>query len=590
MRLWNRPKSMLRLSLKAKIYGLIGGFTALCLAGLLFLMGQISSTHAHDNQVLKHLAIEDDARLVQVNFKKQVQAWKDTLLRGSDPQSLQNYRSEFFRHEKDVQEGTKELRAEVHSPELVDLVDQFSRAHSQLGSEYRLALKVFVHSQGRDFHAADQQVKGKDRPVTDLIDHIVEQVQASAKQAQEQNERAIARIKTLILSLSLFILTILAACGVYIAFGITRVSSALVQQISDQAHDLSEGQGDLTKRFTIDSDDEFGKLAAAFNIFMESLQELIAKLSRSSVQLAGASEEISANARQGAERQNQQDDQTSHLATAMQEMSVTVSQVSENSQRVATAAQEATTNAHHGGDVVEESLGTMRSIADSTNKVAERVNQLGRNSEQIGRIIAVIEDIADKTNLLALNAAIEAARAGEQGRGFAVVADEVRKLAEQTTVATKEISAMVQAIQTETGHAVEAMKLSSQEVDTGVHKAAATGTVLARVIETVQHVGEMIAHIATAATEQSATTEEINIGLNNIAGLSRQSLASARETAQACADLSELALDLEQTVSKFKFEQTAELNRFAGSEGFRRSLPPPSESPKRAVVAAAGRA
>ena len=584
---------MLRITLKAKIYGLVAGFTGLCLAGILFLTGQITSTHEKDNHVLNHLAVEDKARVVQVNFKKQVQSWKDTLLRGADPKSLEKYRAEFFAYEKQVQEGAMDLRQQVDSPELAGQVDQFLQAHAQLGSEYRSALQNFVRSKGRKFHQADSQVKGKDRPPTDLIDHIVEGVQASSKRAEAENAEAVARAKSITLTSSLLSLTVLAGFGVYIAFAIARVSTNLVRQISGQAEDLSQGHGDLTRRLEVDSDDEFGRLASAFNVFMEALERLMAKLSRSSVQLAGASEEISTNASQGAERQNQQDEQTGHLATAMQEMSVTVSQVSENSQKVANAAQEAAATARHGGQVVEESLSTIRNIAESTRKVAERVNELGKNSDQIGRIIAVIEDIADKTNLLALNAAIEAARAGEQGRGFAVVADEVRKLAEQTTTATKEISTMVQAIQGETAHAVQAMKLSSQEVEAGVGKAAATGTVLSKVIETIQNVGEMIGHIASAATEQSATTEEINNSLNNIAGLSRQTSASAQEVAKACADLSSLALDLEQVVSRFKYAKTI-AESGPGSEGpSLRSAPPalprPYDERERAAAAAAGR-
>ena len=584
---------MLQFTLKAKIYGLVAGFTALCLAGIFYLTGQISATHETDDHVLTHLAVEDQARVVQVNFKKQVQAWKDTLLRGADPQSLEKYRAEFFAHESQVQQGARDLRQQVDTPELVNLVDQFSQAHTQLGAEYRTALEGFVRSKGRKFHEADTQVKGKDRPPTDLIDHIVEGVQASSTRAQAENAAAIAHIKAVALIFSLLSLAALAGCGVYIAYAITRVSSELVRQISAQADDLSQGHGDLTKRLELDSDDEFGKLAAAFNVFMEALQKLIAKLSHSSVQLASASEEISANASHGAERQNKQDEQTGHLATAMQEMAVTVSQVSENSQKVASAAQNATTAARRGGQVVEESLSTMRSIAESTSKVAGRVNELGKNSDQIGRIIAVIEDIADKTNLLALNAAIEAARAGEQGRGFAVVADEVRKLAEQTTTATKEISSMVQAIQSETSHAVEAMKLSSGEVEAGVGKTAATGTVLNQVIETISHVGEMIGHIATAATEQSATTEEINNSLNNIADLSHQTSADAQETAKACADLSSLALDLDQMVSKFKYAEGSEALQsratHRGGRLGRPALPPaPDVERERSAFAAAG--
>jgi len=134
-----------------------------------------------------------------------------------------------------------------------------------------------------------------------------------------------------------------------------------------------------------------------------------------------------------------------------------------------------------------------------------------------------------------------------------VVADEVRKLAEQTTKATKEIAGMVQAIQSGTTHAVEAMKLSSGEVETGVEKTSATGTVLTEIVQTIEQVGEMISHIATAATEQSATTDHINESLTRIADLRHEASSGAKETAKACADLSKLAAELLEMVSRFKY-------------------------------------
>src|SRR5437764_9882646 len=145
-------------------------------------------------------------------------------------------------------------------------------------------------------------------------------------------------------------------------------------------------------------------------------------------------------------------------------MGSTVSQVSDNSGKAAYASAHAAEVARTGGETVEGTLTKMRAIATSVSGTARKVEELGRSSEQIGRIVSVIDDIADQTNLLALNAAIEAARAGEQGRGFAVVADEVRKLAERTTHATKEISEMIKKIQSETAGAVGAMEEGTREV------------------------------------------------------------------------------------------------------------------------------
>lgn len=249
-----------------------------------------------------------------------------------------------------------------------------------------------------------------------------------------------------------------------------------------------------------------------------------------------------------------QKDQTHQLVSAMQEMSSTVLQVSENSNRAAEAAHKASETAHRGGTIVDQTLANMRAIADYVGTTARKIEELGKNSDQIGRIIGVIDEIADQTNLLALNAAIEAARAGEQGRGFAVVADEVRKLAERTTTATKEIAQMIQTIQAETRLAVSAMEEGTRQVQDGVQSTAEAGDSLREIIHMAEQVGEMITHIATAAAQQSRATEEINLNLQEIGGLVEKSASSARESANSCQDVSALAMDLQKLVGNFKLE------------------------------------
>src|SRR5581483_3775166 len=197
-------------------------------------------------------------------------------------------------------------------------------------------------------------------------------------------------------------------------------------------------------------------------------------------------------------------------------------------------------------------LNRMREIAQSVSGTAKKMEELGRSSDQIGRIIGVIDDIADQTNLLALNAAIEAARAGEQGRGFAVVADEVRKQDERTTTATKEIAQMIKNIQDETKTAVGAMVQGTQQVEEGVKSTAQAGDALQQIIQMAEQVGEMITHIATASTQQSSATEQVNSNMDQIARLVKESAIGAQQSAKACQDLSGLALDLQKMVSNFK--------------------------------------
>jgi len=184
---------------------------------------------------------------------------------------------------------------------------------------------------------------------------------------------------------------------------------------------------------------------------------------------------------------------------------------------------------------------------------ATKMEELGKSSDQIGRIISVIDDIADQTNLLALNAAIEAARAGEQGRGFAVVADEVRKLAERTSNATKEIAQMIKSIQSETKNAVKAMQAGNMQVEQGLVTTAQAGESLGEIIQMAHQVGEMVLHIATAASQQSGATEEVSGNMEQISRISQDAAVGAQQTAKACHDLSGLALDLQSLVGQFKW-------------------------------------
>ena len=304
--------------------------------------------------------------------------------------------------------------------------------------------------------------------------------------------------------------------------------------------------------------DEIGKAALALNSMKNSLRAMIRLIARTAAHVASASEEISASAEQQAQTSAIQKDQAAQVASALQEMNTTVSQVSTNSGKASDASRKAAETARRGGVIVDQTLSKMKIIAQSVRSSAARVEELGKSSDQIGRIVGVINDIADQTNLLALNAAIEAARAGEQGRGFAVVADEVRKLAERTTTATKEIAQMIENVQKETKLAVGAMEEGTRQVEQGVQSTNQAGEALLEIIHMSEGVGEMITQIAAAAGQQSTATMQINNTMDRIASAIKESAHGAQQSAQACQDLSRQAFELQKLVSNFKLGEDGE--------------------------------
>jgi len=301
--------------------------------------------------------------------------------------------------------------------------------------------------------------------------------------------------------------------------------------------------------------DEMGRTAAALNLMKNNLRTAIQEVRTTAERLALASAEISANTAQVAAGTETGRDQVTQVATAMQQMAAAVHEVSDNSGKAENSARKAAETARSGGEIVRATVAEMRSIASAVRDTGKKIEELGHDSDRIGKIVTVIDDIADQTNLLALNAAIEAARAGERGRGFAVVADEVRKLAERTTTATQEIAGMITTVQRETRGAVEKMEAGTAQVEEGVTLTSRAGESLEQIIAQAEQVGQMITQIATAGSQQSATTEEVNSNLEQIRKSISDSASGAEQSARACGELSQLAGSLEQLVSRFNVHQ-----------------------------------
>jgi methyl-accepting chemotaxis protein len=413
-----------------------------------------------------------------------------------------------------------------------------------LNNEYAPLVRAGKYEQAKDLR------ENKMVPIRQRQDAgVAELLQAVQQRIREHESEVNSEISRAILLTGL---VTLAAFGFVSLVGFLVYRHVEKQVARFQSASLALARGDMTHRIEDDSADDLGEVARSLNESFTKVGAAIAEVRGHCETVASASDELSSSAAQVSTSSESQREQVTQVVTAMLEMSSTVMQVSDNSNRAAENAQAAGNIAADGGRVVEETIAVIRELADSTRMTAQKIEELGQSSNSIGKIIGTIDDIADQTNLLALNAAIEAARAGEQGRGFAVVADEVRKLAERTTTATKEVAAMIETIQRETRVAVNAMRAETDRVDAGLGAASKAGEVLCSIINSAGTQHEMITHIATAATQQAAATEQINGNMEQISRMVQQSAISAGESAKACQDLSSLAMDLQQVVAKFK--------------------------------------
>lgn len=282
-----------------------------------------------------------------------------------------------------------------------------------------------------------------------------------------------------------------------------------------------------------------------------NLKSTLQHISEASGQLASAAEEMSAITREssaGIERQSMETDQA---ATAVNEMTAAVEEVARNAVSASQSTQDSQRSAKVGHERVTQTIASIEKLSATVQQTGIEVEGLAKQAQDIARVVEVIRSIAEQTNLLALNAAIEAARAGEQGRGFAVVADEVRALAHRTQTSTQEIEQMIAKIQTCSSDAVSSMALNRNEALDSLKIAHEAGLAITQITEAITDINDRNLLIATASEEQAHVARSVDQNLISIRDLSIQSSSAAGQTSIASQELSRLAVDLKQIVSKF---------------------------------------
>lgn len=325
-----------------------------------------------------------------------------------------------------------------------------------------------------------------------------------------------------------------------------------IKNMADNLNDIAQGEGDLTKRLTVNGADEIAQLGQSFNLFVDKLQTIIGDVADATAKVTNAAHAIHAQTKVMSSQLISHNNETDQVVTAITEMSSTASEVAQNTTQVAEATQAATGDVANAQRCVDASLEEIATLMEQINHAAGSIQSLSAQSQKINSVLSVIGGIAEQTNLLALNAAIEAARAGEQGRGFAVVADEVRSLASRTQASTLEINEMLSALHKLVSQAVKTMEESQQSCVRSVNSSRAISESLGSVTSAVTAINDMSTQIATAATEQSSVTEEINRNVYAIQEIVNDLLKSSEDAARVSQTVSVEGVSLGKLVGQFR--------------------------------------
>ncbi|MDY6487170.1 methyl-accepting chemotaxis protein [Acinetobacter faecalis] len=325
-----------------------------------------------------------------------------------------------------------------------------------------------------------------------------------------------------------------------------------ILRLLDEIADLADG--DLRSYATV-SEDFTGAIADSINFAIDQLRDLVSRINETSQEIAQYTANTQGITNQLAEASEHQAQEIAGASAAINEMALSIDQVSSNAEESATVAERSVQIASNGAEVVNRSIDGMDIIREQIQETSKRIKRLGESSQEIGNIVALINDIADQTNILALNAAIQASMAGEAGRGFAVVADEVQRLAERSASATKQIETLVKTIQTDTNEAVISMEQTTSEVVRGANLSKDAGVALDEIQTVSNNLAKLIANISDAAKLQSASASHIVTTMNVVQEITSQTTGATFDTARSVSELAGMAESLRESVTDFKLPE-----------------------------------
>ncbi|KNC18136.1 methyl-accepting chemotaxis protein [Pseudomonas sp. RIT-PI-a] len=436
--------------------------------------------------------------------------------------------------------------ADIRDPKLQALADDLKAAFAEYGTAI-VGQRAATRARSADQYFVVNISAGKG--MTKLQEIRVNLVGALDARAAEINQDAsdrLATAKRLSVALACITLALAVICWMFISGRVLRPLREAGEHFKRIAN------GDLTQEVVAPGRNEIGDLFVELQRMQASQRNTLILISGSATQLASAAEELNAVTEESNRGLQQQDMQLEQAATAVNQMTSAVEEVARNAVSTSQAATASNTLSEKSRQQVRENIAGTQLMTTEIQGSAERIQHLAGEVRNIGKVLDVIRAVSEQTNLLALNAAIEAARAGEAGRGFAVVADEVRTLAYRTQESTREIEQMIGSVQTTAEQAVDSMRDSTLRAQGTLEITQASGAVLEDIFAAIGQINERNLVIASAAEEQAQVAREVDSNLVAIRDLSAQSAAGALQTNAASHELSRLAVELNDLVSRFR--------------------------------------
>ncbi|MBW8355980.1 MAG: methyl-accepting chemotaxis protein [Pseudomonas sp.] len=513
----------------------------------IFALSQMSKIRAATERITQDTipSIKSVDDFTQLSLRLRVQAYR--LLLNRDPEEQQKTLDSISQRNQKIDETRARYQELISSPEEHAAYDQYMELlthHRQLEGQlielsHNNQLESMQQLLNTELMTSAEKINAL---LNQLVDINTQYSSAADQDAAEQYATAFNLVVTL--------LVMATALTLVFAWRLIRSITLPIDNALHAAEAIAEGN--LTQPITVDGRDEAGRLLQAMLTMQEKLRDTLQRISGSAGQLASAAEELNSVTDESARGLTRQDNEIEQAATAVNEMTSAVEEVARNAVSTSEASQNATQSAGDGRDKVQDTVSAIERMTGDVQDTASLIGELANESRDIGKVLDVIRGLADQTNLLALNAAIEAARAGEAGRGFAVVADEVRALAHRTQQSTSEIERMIGSIQSGTEQAVESMRNSTERADSTLNIARSAGQSLDTINSAIKEINERNLVIASAAEEQAQVAREVDRNLVNIRDLSVQSTTGANQTRSASSELSILAADLNNLVTRFQ--------------------------------------